>query len=624
MHAPVENARTETAGQPNPSLAEPLRSTLPPPLTFRSSTARVASLDILRGLAIVLMILSGMLPMTLPNWADHGYQPHYKFDEASGTWYSALKDGQAVFDATWKAFTWVDWVFPMFLFAMGAAIPIALSRLRERGAQTGEIVRGIFGRWLVLIAFAVIVRNIAPPITSTTTMDSHRMLTLASFGAVFLFFVRWPAGTPRVVVTAIRWIAGTVIAIRITGYAVRRADLGVTDPSQFFHWGRADTIVNVLAQTYLIAALAWLMTRRWPTLRLALLLPLMLLAHVCQPQFQAHAEWLWMGRPTDWPWSRVLFTLRDQPWTTADLVQVPKHVLDLPSWVMPLNEMAQTRPWVKPAFDLSPMWDFTWYKYLFAVVPGTLVGDWLHRWSRRSSVEVIREDKPPTDHRWLPLALAVLTCVTVFVGLRNYGLPTLGLGGPLRTPMLALVLALPAVVTMGFIVLPSAHGELWIERRLFKVGAGALVFGLVLACVPIVRTAAGWRVLEGGISKGPPATLSFYATSVGLCCVLMVGLLRAFDVHKSSRPRLGPMAATGQNPLLAYYLAHGVFGAVFGLGLFNLIGQPFGEGVHSLDDLLHSVIARNMWLDALTDVIKTALIVGVVWLLTRVRIFWRA
>ena len=59
---------------------------------------RLIALDVLRGLAILLMIFSGMLPKTLPNWLDHGYQPHYRPD-ASGAWVSTLMNGSPPFDA---------------------------------------------------------------------------------------------------------------------------------------------------------------------------------------------------------------------------------------------------------------------------------------------------------------------------------------------------------------------------------------------------------------------------------------------------------------------------------------------------------------------------------------------
>src|SRR5499425_979636 len=77
-------------------------------VTTSSSTNRLASLDVFRGLTIAAMIL-----VSTP-----------------GTWsavYAPLDH------AAWNGWTPTDLVFPFFLFAMGAAIPFALGRRRTAG-----------------------------------------------------------------------------------------------------------------------------------------------------------------------------------------------------------------------------------------------------------------------------------------------------------------------------------------------------------------------------------------------------------------------------------------------------------------------------------------------------------
>ena len=106
---------------------------------------RLRSLDVLRGLAILGRVGSAMLPQTLPSWLDHGYQPHFR-PAADGVWRLALSPaGEAIFDPRRKAFTWVDLVFPMFLFAMGAAIPLADRRwlLAEWSVAKTAAVAGV-------------------------------------------------------------------------------------------------------------------------------------------------------------------------------------------------------------------------------------------------------------------------------------------------------------------------------------------------------------------------------------------------------------------------------------------------------------------------------------------------
>ena len=71
---------------------------------------RNESLDALRGFAILTMILSGSIAYgdVLPAWMFHAQvpPPDHKFIPAI------------------PGITWVDRVFPFFLFSMGAAIPV--------------------------------------------------------------------------------------------------------------------------------------------------------------------------------------------------------------------------------------------------------------------------------------------------------------------------------------------------------------------------------------------------------------------------------------------------------------------------------------------------------------------
>src|SRR5262249_61630072 len=77
------------------------------PVTTSSSTStRLASLDVFRGLTIAAMIL-----VSTPGTWDAVYWP--------------------LDHATWDGWTLADLVFPFFLFAMGAAVPVALARRRH-------------------------------------------------------------------------------------------------------------------------------------------------------------------------------------------------------------------------------------------------------------------------------------------------------------------------------------------------------------------------------------------------------------------------------------------------------------------------------------------------------------
>src|SRR5689334_13936563 len=93
------------------------------PLIDRSTTqsqSRAQALDALRGFAILAMLLSGQLPFgenSLPAWMYHAQVPPPNHE----------------FNPLLPGITWVDLVFPFFLFSMGAAFPLALARRMDEG-----------------------------------------------------------------------------------------------------------------------------------------------------------------------------------------------------------------------------------------------------------------------------------------------------------------------------------------------------------------------------------------------------------------------------------------------------------------------------------------------------------
>ena len=617
--------------------------TTEPPIAMSLSTPatpRLVSLDVLRGLAILLMIFSGMIPKTLPSWMDHGYQPHVKPD-ATGAWVSALDaNGNAPFDGRWKAMTWVDVVFPMFLFAMGAAIPIALTRRLERGDSKVALVRTLFARWLMLLFFAVLISNLSPPSFDGLNSNARRLFLLAVTVVAFLFFVRWPTAMPAQSQRAIRWLAGVVLVLIVIANATQRSSLASAAPDRagpLFSWAN-DTIIAVLAYTYLAAGLAWLVTTRWPWLRFAVLVPLMLIAHYLAIDVKKYPDWLWLG---DWPFTKTLFSTHGGAWTLKDVLQSPLIVLDFPNWIAPLREAGATQPWLLKATNLSALYNFTWLKFLWIVVPGTIVGDWLVR--RLRDVPAAQWIDPMTGEiggetrsfpRWTILGLAVATIVLACVGLRHYGFVTLGLGGPMRTPWFALASAAPLLIVTAIVALWRVPKAEWLVRRLCVVGAIFGTIGLLLACLrwpPPGAWSVLWRVpengfFEGGIGKGPPATLSYYFLTTGLCMQLLAGLFAVLDSRGPSHRRVGLIEANGQNPLLVYFLNHLAVGAVFGLAIFApfhaaAAGDSWWSNIQTLNDLGRT---SHPWLGAAWGAFKTLMIAAFVWMLTRRRIYWRA
>ena len=91
-----------------------------------NNSTRASSLDALRGYAILTMVLSGSVAWgVLPGWMYHAQVgPRSNF----------------VFDGSIYGITWVDLVFPFFLFAMGAAFPFSIGNKYRKGSSRWRII----------------------------------------------------------------------------------------------------------------------------------------------------------------------------------------------------------------------------------------------------------------------------------------------------------------------------------------------------------------------------------------------------------------------------------------------------------------------------------------------------
>lgn len=211
-----------------------------PAVTQEVSTApRAVALDALRGLAILLMIFSGLIPFDrpLPVWMYHAQEPPPTHN----------------FNPNLPGLTFVDLVFPMFLFSMGAAIPLALSRRMDRGVSWWTLILGFVQRGLLLGWFAIFSQHIRPYTMEDSPSRVVWLTALTGFALLFAEFTRLPQRIPR---------AGQ-FAIRAVGW------LGAFALLFFWHNGkgerfsveRSDIILIVLANVVVFASCAWALTR---------------------------------------------------------------------------------------------------------------------------------------------------------------------------------------------------------------------------------------------------------------------------------------------------------------------------------------------------------------------------
>ena len=135
-----------------------------------STIQRSHALDALRGIAILAMVLSGQIPFgVLPEWMYHAQVP----------------PPSHIFNGALPGITWVDLVFPFFLFAMGAAIPLALQARLNAGDKLPAICASILGRGLLLAGFAIYVKHIQPQTMSAAPTWQHYGFCLIGFALLF-------------------------------------------------------------------------------------------------------------------------------------------------------------------------------------------------------------------------------------------------------------------------------------------------------------------------------------------------------------------------------------------------------------------------------------------------------
>lgn len=201
---------------------------------------RFDPLDVLRGLAVLGMGLSSMVP----------------YQGLPACWYHA-QEPPPTREFTEKVFgiTWVDLVFPFFLFAMGAAIPLAISRRLDKGGTWWQVLWGLFTRGVLLAAYALFGEHLRPYTMAKDPNPQVWGLSLLGFVLVALILARWPKSVPvglQRTLTAAGWV-GAALVIGLWVYP---------DGTRGFANYRNDIILMVLANVAVSAGAVWLFTRQ--------------------------------------------------------------------------------------------------------------------------------------------------------------------------------------------------------------------------------------------------------------------------------------------------------------------------------------------------------------------------
>ena len=241
---------------------------------------RAHALDALRGYAIITMVLSAMEAFSvLPRWMYHAQVP----------------PPDHVFDPTIYGITWVDIIFPFFLFSMGAAIPLSLGRQHAKGESIMKLTWKTVQRWVKLTFFAIFIIHAFPFMLGYEQEWMCYAMPIFFFILLCLMFMPNPFGLSPYKARAITWSAYLVAV----GFMLLQPYAGGAP----FRLTDSDCIMLILANVSLTGSIIYLLTIGHPLRRLALLpflIALFMAAHTANswPALLIHTSWLpWLYLP---------------------------------------------------------------------------------------------------------------------------------------------------------------------------------------------------------------------------------------------------------------------------------------------------------------------------------------
>jgi heparan-alpha-glucosaminide N-acetyltransferase len=196
---------------------------------------RVVSIDIFRGLTIAVMIFVNALPEDagLPWWTYHAH-------------------------ANEDLMTYVDVVFPIFLFIVGMSLPLSVSQRSKRDSSAPALWLHVFLRALSLVVLGLILANAEKADPARMGMSGSIWALLGLAGAalylnIYPKSVRFPAYSLILRVAGLAGAAMLLAIFRRTAHNGQAAWIDFSYPE----------ILGLIGLSYFAAAILYIPTRRW-------------------------------------------------------------------------------------------------------------------------------------------------------------------------------------------------------------------------------------------------------------------------------------------------------------------------------------------------------------------------
>jgi heparan-alpha-glucosaminide N-acetyltransferase len=245
---------------------------------FPAVSSRVASIDIFRGLTILVMIFVNDLAgvKNLPWWTYH-------------------------LPGNVNGMTYVDMVFPFFLFIVGISLPLSVRHRLSKNESLASLWIHVLARSFALVVLGISLANGEKVDAHLTGVSGNIWLLLMLLGAI-LFWNIYPRSDKYSTLFKGMKLAGLVLMAAMFAIFRRMGTDGRAAWLDFSYW----EILGLIGWTYLAVSILYIPTRRWRWAPLAWLVCLVTL------NAASLAHWITFSAKLPyyfWPWNTGCFCL---------------------------------------------------------------------------------------------------------------------------------------------------------------------------------------------------------------------------------------------------------------------------------------------------------------------------